>query len=99
MASQMPDFSTPRVNVIESDEGFSVEVLGQTGLQYTEGENHVRVDAEVLAGPSGLAIYSESLREMVGPKGNTTITPERRSKIIDNIRRAFRFSGFEIQVI
>jgi hypothetical protein len=31
-------FSIPRVNVIESDNGFSVQVLGRVGLCYREGD-------------------------------------------------------------
>jgi hypothetical protein len=42
-------FKILRVNVIESNEGFSVEVLGQRGLRYTEGGKSLRVASEMLA--------------------------------------------------
>jgi hypothetical protein len=41
-------FTIPRNNVIESDEGFSVEVLGRTGLLYTEGARSLQIDSEIL---------------------------------------------------
>jgi hypothetical protein len=42
-------FSEPEPNVIESSTGFSVRVLGRTGMRYTEGERSVWIDSEVLA--------------------------------------------------
>lgn len=45
-------FSEPRANLIESDAGFSVEVLGQTGIRYSEGGRTAFVDSEVLAEPA-----------------------------------------------
>jgi hypothetical protein len=37
-------FSEPEVNVIESTEGFSIRVLGRTGLRYTEGARSVWIE-------------------------------------------------------
>lgn len=38
-------FSEPEPNVIESSAGFSVRVLGQTGMRYTEGCRSVEIDS------------------------------------------------------
>jgi hypothetical protein len=92
-------FVVPRPNVIKSDEGFSVEVLGMTGLLYTEGPKSLRLDSEVLAGPHGLMIYSSSIRVWNAPHAGEIIDEARRDAIVENIRRAFRFRGFEIEVI
>jgi len=54
-------FFTPRVNLIASDEGFSIEVLGRTGIEYREGERAMIVDAEVLAPGHGIALFKKSL--------------------------------------
>jgi hypothetical protein len=45
--------------VIESDEGYSVEVLGRTGLLHSEGEKHMHNDSEVLNAGS-IAVYKNS---------------------------------------
>jgi hypothetical protein len=45
-------FTSPRPNLCESSDGFSVEVLGRTGLRYCEGGRQMFVDSEVLSGPS-----------------------------------------------
>ena len=92
-------FTKPRTNVIESDEGFSVEVLGRAGLLYIEGTKKLEVDSEVLAGPSGIVIYQNSIKSWGPPHNNELIDENKRNRIVDNIRRAFRFQGFEIQVL
>lgn len=92
-------FVIPRPNVIQSDEGFSVEVLGRTGLLYTESSRQLHIDSEVLAGPSGLLIYEASIKSWNPPHEREIIDGAKRESIVENIRRAFRFRGFEIEVI
>jgi hypothetical protein len=84
------------LNVIECDEGFSVEVLGRTGLRYREHDLVIFVDSEVLVGPTGLVIYSERIN-VESPTGKV-LSNEDKSRTIENTRLAFRFDGFEIQV-
>lgn len=92
-------FFVPRVNVIESDEGFLVEVLGQTGVRYTEGARTLFVDSEVLAvASSGLVIYPSSIKQWDAPFSGD-IDDVTRQAIVANIRRAFGFRGLEIEVI
>lgn len=91
-------FFIPRVNVIESDKGFSVEVLGRTGLCYREGDRSLNVDSEVLMGPTGMVIYASSIRTWAPPCEEERIDDARRKQIVENIQAAFRFRGFEIEV-
>ena len=122
-------FSTPRNNVVESDEGFYVEVLGRTGLKYVEGSRAVFIDSEVLMGPHGMAIDKKSIKNWQIPSGDID-SPEKdklirdvhevtlvgdsflfegftleeaiddntRDEIIENVRKAFLFQGFEIEI-
>jgi hypothetical protein len=89
-------FTIPRVNVIESDEGFSIELLGQTGLKYQEKDQSLFVDSEILNGPSGLIIYTDSIDHW--SPSNTQVTEPERTRIVENIRRAFKFRGFDIEI-
>lgn len=94
----MVTFSIPRTNVIESDDGFSVEVLGPTGLRYVEAGRKLWLNSEILAGPAGLILYSgnmklEAAAEMI------ILDVMDRNRIVKNVRAAFRFRGFEIQVV
>lgn len=91
-------FTIPGVNVIESDEGFSVEVLGRTGLVYREGHRQLRVDSELLSGPSGLLMYSSSIVRWAPPHDEVAIDEAERQRIVGRIRAAFAFRGLDIVV-
>jgi hypothetical protein len=95
----MPTFSIPRVNVIESDEGFSVEVLAPDGgLRYAEGPRTMDVDSEMLVGPTALVIYARSIKRWNPPYSQESVDEATKERILDNMRRAFRFRGFDIDV-
>ncbi|KPL89279.1 Imm74 family immunity protein [Ardenticatena maritima] len=90
-------FTIPRPNVIQSSEGFTVEVVGRSRILYTEPGKKLFIDAELLAGPSGLVIYTDSINTWDAPTGEK-ITEEEKHRIIENIRKAFRFRGIEIEM-
>lgn len=92
-------FVIPRPNVIQSDEGFSVEVLGLTGLLYSERSRSLRVDSEVLGGKSGLMIYKDSIKSWNPPHDADAIDETQRNAIVEHICSAFRFRGFEVVVV
>lgn len=92
-------FKIPRPNVIESDEGFSVEVLGRTEFLYTESPRRLQIDSELLAVPSALLIYQKSINSWEPPYQHELIDENKRAAIVDNIRRAFRFRGVELEVL
>ncbi|HVU01154.1 MAG TPA: hypothetical protein VHE30_05355 [Polyangiaceae bacterium] len=81
--------------MIESTEGFSVEVLGQTGLLYRERARSARIDSEVLSGPAGIVIYADSVKCWAD---GTAIDEQTARQIVENVRAAFRFRGLEIDV-
>ena len=92
-------FTSPRPNLYESSEGFSVEVLGRTGLRYRELDREMFVDSEVLTGSSGLAVYQDSIQNWDAPHECGHISEADRQRILANIRDTFRAQGFEIDVI
>jgi hypothetical protein len=94
----MVTFFIPRTNVIESDAGYSVEVLGPVGLRYTEGDRILHIDSEMLAGPSGLIVYSASIKVEPPSHAQESVDSGERARIIENVRAAFKFRGFEIQI-
>lgn len=57
------------------------------------------IDSEDLAKPGAMAMYSDSIKLWDTPHADETVTQDDRSRIIDNIRRAFEFKGYELQVI
>jgi hypothetical protein len=92
-------FSVPRVNVIESSEGFAVEVLGRTGLRYTEIGRDLFVDSEVLATGFGILVIANSIRDWGSPpRDHNDLAPPERVRIIENIQRAFASRGESVEV-
>jgi len=92
-------FNIPRPNVIESDEGFSIEVLGRTGLKYSQGGRILMLDSEILAGPSEIVIYKSSIVGWNPPHDQEILDDKLRDEIIDNIKRAFHFRNIEMEII
>jgi hypothetical protein len=91
-------FSIPRVNVIASDEGYSVEVLGRVGLRYGEGGKTMFVDSEVLAPPASMIIWPSRTTHWDPPHADEAVDEATRHRIVERIRDAFRFRGVEIEV-
>jgi hypothetical protein len=90
-------FSEPEPNVVTSTAGFTVRVLGRTGLRYSEGERSVWIDSEVLARPRALVMSKLSIRHWEGPDPQE-IGETERDRISANIERAFEARGYEIEV-
>lgn len=95
----MTMFASPRPNLFQSSDGFSVEVLGRTGLCYREGGRKMFVDSEVVTSAAGMAVYRDTIARWDKPNEDDVVTDADRERILNNIREAFRFQGFEIQLI
>ena len=87
-------------NRIESDDGFSVEILGRGGLCYSEAGHEMRVDSEFLALGSrfDMVVYGGSVRRWKPPYSEETIDSAKRALILDNIRRALESRGLRIDM-
>jgi len=94
-----PNFTNPRPNFYQSDAGFSVEVLGRTGLRYVDDKRAMFVDSEVLASP-GLTIATRlgDIKQWDAPHEKETVNEDDRRRIVQNIRLALESQGFELQV-
>lgn len=94
-------FSIPAINVISSDEGFGVEILGHTRIRYFDGVAETHFSMEYATGISGLVIFARQ-NEIVGPPESSRIgqalNDAEREKAVKNIRDAFQFTGWEIDV-
>lgn len=88
-------FHSVKPNVIENDEGVSVEILGRMGIRYTETGRSIDVNSEVLATPE-IAVYAASICNW---SDGDAIDDAARSRIIKNIRDAVRSQGEDVVVI
>ena len=91
-------FFIPRVNVVESDTGFSIEVLGRVGMRYCQGDRSVRIDSEVLA-TNGIMIVRKSIRFWEPPHNGEQISEGEKAIIINNIREALAFRHEFLEVL
>ena len=92
-------FTNPKVNMVACDEGFSVEVLGRTGIEYREGSKSAFVDSEVLATGRGIAVFKDSIKGWRPPHDKEAISAEQRQRILDNIRRAISFKNQPVEIL
>jgi hypothetical protein len=93
-----PKFSKPRANLYQSDSGFSVEVLGRTGIRYSERGRTMFIDSEVLATPRAIALYANSIRAWDPPHEADSIGAEDRDRIVENVRLALASDEAELQI-
>lgn len=92
-------FRVPRVNVVESDEGFSIEIVSPTEIRYSENGATWQISSEYLADDAmPLVIYRDTVKPL-DTGSRPPLLPHRGDEMIKNIRRAFRFRGVEIQVM
>jgi hypothetical protein len=84
-------------NLVEMSAGYSVEVLGRTGLRYVEGERTMLVDSEVVGGPA-IAMYAASMKRWEPPHDSEPLDDRERTRIIENIQRACDSKGWTLRV-
>ena len=93
------EFHIPSLNVIASSKGFSIEVLGRTGLRYVEDGRSVTIDSEVLAHKAGIAVFAGSLSEWeTAQRGSKKSDVSERARILNNIQRAFAWRGEKLEI-
>jgi hypothetical protein len=92
--------TSPNANLIQSDEGFSVDVLGggRLGMVYREGSLAVKVLSETAILPTGYIIYRNSIVEWAPPGGGAKIDAASRERIIDRLKRGFAVQGYSIEI-
>lgn len=93
-------FRRTKPNLIESDEGFSIEEFpGRAGkLIYREGERSVGISGEMLVGEARYMINPYKIKTWDPPHEDESIDREKLEEIIDNVRRAYRYFGHEIRI-
>jgi len=82
-------------NLMESSGGFSVRVLGRTGMRNVEGGRSLRVDSGP-GKPGAIAVFKDSIKTWDGCREQVSAAD--RDRIAGNIQRAFEFCGYEIEV-
>ena len=96
---QDAEFSYPRANLIVSSAGFSVEVRAPSAIRYVEMGRAMDIFAEVLMTPEPkLAVRSGDIRVWEEAGARVDVTESERSRIIENLGRAFAFKRWILVV-
>jgi len=95
----MSHFYVSRPNVYACSDGYSVEILGRTGLVYREQERCAFVDSEVLMPPAGILVYQDTICRWEPPHEHQVLGPAERARILSNILTVLGSQGVEVQVI
>ena len=91
-------FTVPRPNLIVSSEGFSVEVIGRSQILYREAGRVLNIEAELLATPRTIALYTSSIIAWAPPHDRDELSAAERARVVDNITRAFTSQGRRLEV-
>ena len=93
-------FSEPKVNVIDSDEGFSIETHGINSLEYREGDTSVFIFVEMAHkdGKFFVEVARDTIRHWSSSRGSRPVTEKERLTIIERIRAALKWKDTEIEV-
>lgn len=78
--------------------GFSVEILGRTGLLYTEGDKVMLIYSEALTSPGHMVLYQSSMVRWDHPSVLEPLGPDERLRIIQNIRQTFEPKGYVLEI-
>ena len=89
----------PETNFYVSDAGFSVEVLGRTGMLYREGDHVMGIYSEVSVPGPGIAIWAKTIRAWNPPFEAEAVTDEKREAIIRNIGEVVVFCRQSLTVM
>ncbi|MDB6016686.1 MAG: hypothetical protein JWR19_1175 [Pedosphaera sp.] len=92
-------FHSPRVNFIQSDTGFSIELLGRIGMEYREGSKVMYIESEILMTEEPtVAIWKETLRAWKPPHEAEKVTEEKRMEILKNISAALKWRDAKVKL-
>src|SRR5690349_24051936 len=90
-------FSSPRPNLVVSDAGFSVEILGMVGMRYMEHDRTMFLDSEVLAVPA-ISLDIRTIKRWDPPHEGEALDEAEKNRIIENIKLAFQSQDWELRL-
>ena len=93
-------FSEPKINVIDSDDGFTIEIHGINNLEYREGDTSVFMWVEMAQkdGKFCVEIVRDSIRYWSSPRDSRPVTEKDRIMIVERIRAALNWKDTEVIV-
>ncbi len=92
-------FHIPRVNVIESDAGYSIEMLGMTGIQYRESDKSLLVHSEIGGSETPTAaIWRDHFSKWDPPYEKEPVTEVQKTEILKRICSALKWRNIQVEI-
>ncbi len=92
-------FHIPRVNVVESDTGFSIEMLGRTGMEYRESDKIMFIDSEILMTEMPtVAIWRDRIRSWAPPHDKDPVSEQKKTEILKRICAALKWRNTQVEI-
>jgi hypothetical protein len=92
------EFTCPRPNLIVSRDGFSVDVEARSAIRYEESGKAMEIFAEWLVSTEPrIALRRRDVRGWDG-EAERGLTESDRSRIVENVGRAFNYRGWALVV-
>jgi hypothetical protein len=66
-------------------------------MRYAEAGRSVWIDSEILGKPGAIALFKDSIKTWEG-NSPERVSDSERDRIVANIKRAFDFCGYELEV-
>jgi hypothetical protein len=88
-------FKQKWTKIVETREGFSVELSGRAGIIYSKGNQTILVDSEMLTGRHSFVVYPQSIDKW---DSGDAITEVERKEIAENIKRALNWKGVSVDI-
>ncbi|HVC77559.1 MAG TPA: Imm74 family immunity protein [Candidatus Micrarchaeaceae archaeon] len=89
-------FSMPKVDFVQSDAGYAVEVVSRTKVRYTEAARTMLIGAEPLLPAGRLALYISERQKWDPPHDDERLGSIEIARIVENIRAAFDYMGLTL---
>lgn len=92
----MRQYANPRPNVVESDDGFSFEVVGRSSIRYVEAGRAAVIASEILA-VDAIGVWDQKMR-WEPPHDAEWMDAATRHLILGRMVEAFAAVGWPLQV-
>lgn len=89
----------PKPNLISSSEGWEIEVLGLTGVRYTDETGTYSVDTELLHGEPIMVVIRDRIFKKDVDGSLLEVKSRKKNVIVSRLRTAISWDGHEISVV
>ncbi len=76
---------------------YNVKLKGRSAIVYVEGDKRMIISSEFLSSPSGIVIYSDSIKKWEAPHEGTKITGQQKEEIKKNITSDLEMHGIRVE--